>query len=124
VRFPGTLTPAFNLHQLFDVSVLCSVAEGFPNSVLEAMAAARPVVATRVGGVPDAVRDSETGILVPASDPDALAAALRNVLATPERARTFGAAAQAYARAEYDERRIIERLSAWYESLASGAVEA
>jgi glycosyltransferase involved in cell wall biosynthesis len=124
VRFPGTLTPAFNLHQLFDVSVLCSVAEGFPNSVLEAMAAARPVVATRVGGVPDAVRDGETGILVPASDPDALTAALRSVLATPERARTLGAAAQTYARAEYGERRIMERLSAWYESLASGAVEA
>jgi glycosyltransferase involved in cell wall biosynthesis len=104
---------------LFDVSVLCSVAEGFPNSVLEAMAAARPVVATRVGGIPDAVRDGLTGVLVPARDPDALAAALQPLVGTPasERARTLGAAAQVYARAEYQESRLIERLTAWYESL-------
>lgn len=118
VRLPGILTPPFNLHHLFDVSVLCSVAEGFPNSVLEAMAAARPVVATRVGGVPDAVHDGETGVLVPAGDPEALATALGAVLDTPERARTLGTAAQTYARAQYHESRIIERLSAWYESLA------
>jgi glycosyltransferase involved in cell wall biosynthesis len=121
VQLPGILTPPFNLHHLFDVSVLCSVAEGFPNSVLEAMAAARPVVATRVGGVPDAVRDGETGVLVPARDPEALAAALQALLATPERARRLGAAAQLAARAEYHESPIIERLSTWYESLAPGA---
>jgi len=118
VQFPGTLMPPFNLHHLFDVSVLCSVAEGFPNSVLEAMAAARPVVATNVGGVPDAVHDGQTGVLVPAGDPDALAAGLRAVLETPERAQTLGTAAQAFARAEHHESRIIERLMAWYESLA------
>ena len=121
VRFPGTLTPPFNVHHLFDVSVLCSVTEASPNSVLEAMAAARPVIATRVGGVPDVVHDGETGVLVPAGDPDALAAALRAVHDAPERAQALGRAAQAYVRAEHHERRIIERLSAWYESLASGA---
>jgi glycosyltransferase involved in cell wall biosynthesis len=47
VRFPGTLVAPFNVHQLFDVSVLCSVTEGSPNSVLEAMAAGRPVATTR-----------------------------------------------------------------------------
>jgi glycosyltransferase involved in cell wall biosynthesis len=124
IQFPGTLTPPFNLHHLFDVSVLCSVAEGSPNSVLEAMAAARPVVATRVGGVPDAVRDGRTGVLVPAREPEALATALQEVIATPERARQLGAAAQVTARAEYHETRIIERLSAWYESLAPDASEA
>jgi len=121
VRFPGTLTPPFNVHHLFDVSVLCSVTEASPNSVLEAMAAARPVIATRVGGVPDVVHDGETGVLVPAGDPDALAAALRAVHDAPERAQALGRAAQAYVHAEHHERRIIERLSAWYESLASGA---
>lgn len=118
VLFPGTLTPPFNLHQLFDVSVLCSTAEGFPNSVLEGMAAGRPVIATRVGGVPDAIDDGKTGVLVPAGDPEALAAALRGVLDAPERARTLGAAAQAHVREEYHETRTIERLSRWYESLA------
>jgi len=120
VQFPGIVTPSFNLHQLFDVSVLCSVSEGFPNSVLEAMAAARPVVATRVGGVPDAVRDGETGILVPPGDARALATALHLVIDTPQRARLLGVAAQAYVRAEYHESRVIERLSACYEALAWG----
>ncbi|OLB91763.1 MAG: hypothetical protein AUI15_22260 [Actinobacteria bacterium 13_2_20CM_2_66_6] len=121
VQFAGTLTPGFNLNHLFDVSVLCSITEAFPNSVLEGMAAARPVIATRVGGVPDALRDGETGVLVPAGDPGALAAALRAVIAMPARAQALGAAAQAYARAEYHESRIIERLSAWYESLVPAA---
>jgi len=121
VQFPGTLTPPFNLHHLFDVSVLCSVTEASPNSVLEAMAAARPVIATRVGGVPDAVHDGETGVLVPPGDPDALAAALRAVQDAPERAQALGRAAQAYVHAEHLESRIIERLSASYEALASGA---
>ena len=120
VQFPGTLTPTFNLHHLFDVSVLCSVTEAFPNSVLEGMAAARPVIATRVGGVPDAVRDGETGVLIPAGDAEALAAALCAIVGSPERARSLGAAAQAHARAEYHETRVIERLSAWYESLVRG----
>ena len=118
IHLPGTLTPPFNLHHLFDVSVLCSFTEGFPNSVLEAMAAARPVVATRVGGIADALRDNETGVLVAPSDPDALATALAALIAAPERARSLGAAARAHVRAEYHEDGVIERLSAWYESLA------
>ena len=121
IHFPGIITPPFNLHHLFDVSVLCSLSEGFPNSLLEAMAAARPVVATRVGGIPDAVRDGETGVLVPPGDSEAFAAALRAVTETPGRAQTLGAQAQAHVRAEYHESRIISRLTAWYESLAVGA---
>ncbi|HVH68723.1 MAG TPA: glycosyltransferase [Gemmatimonadales bacterium] len=116
-RFPGTITAPFNLHHLFDVSVLCSITEASPNAVLEGMAAARPVIATRVGGVPDLVRDGETGVLVPPGDPPALVAALCAVLEAPERARVLGQAAQTYVRAEHAERRIIERLSTWYESL-------
>jgi glycosyltransferase involved in cell wall biosynthesis len=121
VRFPGTIVPPFNLHRLFDVSVLCSVTEGFPNSVLEAMAAARPVIATCVGGVPDAVHDGETGVLIRPGDPEALAAALRAMVESPERARTLGTTAQAYARSEYHESGVIEQLATWYESLASDA---
>ena len=121
VQFPGTLTPPFNVHQLFDFSVLCSVSEGFPNSLLEAMAAARPVVTTGVGGVRDAVRDGETGVVIPAGDAEALAAALRALIASPDRSRALGAAAQAHARAEYHEALVIPRLAAWYESLLPGA---
>ena len=88
------------------------------------MAAARPVVATRVGGIPDALRDGATGILVPPADPEALGAALRRVLESPDRAQMLGAAARAHARAEYHEDQVLARLCAWYESLAPRPVEA
>lgn len=66
-----------------DVFCLPSFMEGCPNVVLEALATGRPVVATRVGGIPEIVRDGETGLLVPPRDPEALAAALAQALARP-----------------------------------------
>lgn len=76
VHFVGSLPNRPNPHQLLDISVLCSLSEGFPNSIIEAMAAAKPVVATEVGGVPDAVEHEVTGYLVPSQKPEALSAAL------------------------------------------------
>jgi glycosyltransferase involved in cell wall biosynthesis len=118
VRFAGQREPPPNLHSLFDVSVLCSLSEGFPNSVVEAMAAARPVVGTAVGGVPDAVRDGTNGRLVPAGDPSALAAALAPLLRDRELRRRMGAAGQQIARDEYSAATVLPRLSALYNELA------
>lgn len=70
---PGVLASA-------DVFVLSSRSEGFPVSILEAMAAGLPVIATDVGGVAESVVDGETGLLVPPGDPGALAAALERIL--------------------------------------------
>jgi glycosyltransferase involved in cell wall biosynthesis len=66
-----------------DVLCLPSFMEGCPNVVLEALAMGRAVVATRVGGIPEIVRDGETGLLVPPRDPEALADALAQALARP-----------------------------------------
>jgi glycosyltransferase involved in cell wall biosynthesis len=85
-----------------DVFVLPSFVEGLPLTVLEAMAAARPVVASRAGGTPEAVVDGETGVLVPPGDVEALAGALDELLADPERARRLG---------EAGKRRVEERFS-------------
>jgi glycosyltransferase involved in cell wall biosynthesis len=85
-----------------DVFCLPSSAEGLPLVVLEAMAQARPVVATAVGGTPELVVDGETGLLVPPNDVDALAEALGRLLADPELARSFGEAGRARVRAEFD----------------------
>jgi phosphatidyl-myo-inositol dimannoside synthase len=74
--------------------------DGLPVVVLEAMAAGKPVVATAVSGLPLAVADGETGLLVPEKDPAALAAAVTAVLAEPERARRLGEAARARVREE------------------------
>jgi glycosyltransferase involved in cell wall biosynthesis len=74
----------------FDVVVLPSFTEGLPNVVLEASAAAVPVVATAVGGTPEAVDDGETGYLVPPGDADALARRLRDVLGSEAVRRPMG----------------------------------
>jgi glycosyltransferase involved in cell wall biosynthesis len=72
--------------------VVPSTYEGMPMVVLEAMAAGLPVVASRVSGIPEVVGDGETGWLVPPEDPEALAAALAELLADPEEGRRRGAA--------------------------------
>jgi glycosyltransferase involved in cell wall biosynthesis len=64
------------LYSAIDVCVLCSLNEGTPVALIEAMAAEKPVVATRVGGVPDIVEHERTGLIVPARDAAALADAM------------------------------------------------
>ena len=73
-----------------DVFVLASIYEGLPNALLEAMAMGKPVVATRVAGIPDVVADGEMGILVHRRNPHALASAIRTLLVDEERAQEMG----------------------------------
>ncbi len=83
VHFHGFQTDPAMLHRFYvnaDLFVLCSVSEGLGRVVLEAMARGVPVVATRVGGIPDLVRDGETGLLVPPRDPEALAHAMDRII--------------------------------------------
>lgn len=92
VYFAGHRPHQPNLHHLFDISTLTSTDEAFSNSLLEAMAAGNPVVATRVGGTPDAVVDGETGLLVPPEAPGPLAEALERLVTDVELARRLGKA--------------------------------
>jgi L-malate glycosyltransferase len=94
VRFLGERPGVERLLPGMDVFVLSSREEGIANALLEAMAAGLPCVATAVGGTPEVLRDGETGWLVPAADPAALADALADALARPEEARRRGAAAR------------------------------
>jgi glycosyltransferase involved in cell wall biosynthesis len=85
-----------DLYRAADLFVLPAVhdskgnVDGLPNVILEAMASGLPVVASGISGIPLAVEDGLTGLLVPERDPVALAAALRKLLANPELARTMG----------------------------------
>lgn len=93
-----------NLDQLWpnaDLMVLPSFTEGLPNVVLEASAAGVPVVATAVGGTPEAVEDGRTGLLVPPGDPVALSAAVVDLLGDPLRRRKFGLAGRAFVRERF-----------------------
>lgn len=118
VHFAGEVVSRHNLHQYLDVSVLCSLSEGFPNAVIEAMAAAKPVVATPVGGVTDVVRDGVVGILVPAEDPAPLVAALRMLEANPLLRVRMGEAGRELVRTTFHQQTVIEKLSMLYETLA------
>jgi glycosyltransferase involved in cell wall biosynthesis len=83
------------LHAM-DVFVLPSRTEGLPITILEAMAAGKPVVATAVGGIPEVVRDGETGLLAPPSDPGRLAEAVLRLLEAPTLAKAMGGAGRAW----------------------------
>ncbi|MBK7235692.1 MAG: glycosyltransferase [Sterolibacteriaceae bacterium] len=119
VHFAGEVVSSCNLHQFLDVSVLCSSSEGFPNSVIEAMAAARAVVATPVGGVTDAVTDGVTGLLVPVDDPAPIAGALRMLEADPMLRTRLGEASREAVRLKFHQSIVIEKLSTLYERLAN-----
>ena len=88
----GFVADASVYYHLMDVLALPTYREGFPYVPLEAAAAGKPVITTRVTGARDAVIDGETGYLIPPRDPQALAAALSRVLQSPAAARCLGAA--------------------------------
>ena len=102
VHFAGSRDDVARLLPAIDVFVLTSTSECFPISVLEAMACARPAVCSAVGGIPEVIKDGETGYLVPPKDPPQLAARLVRLLQDPLTARRMGRAARARVEAEFD----------------------
>jgi glycosyltransferase involved in cell wall biosynthesis len=104
---PGRLDllPLFQQSSLF---VLSSLREGLPNVILEAMAAGLPVVATRVGGIPEVVDDGRTGLLVPARGAHAMASALDGLLADENLRNTFGKAGRMSVEEKHHCRRAVE----------------
>ena len=100
--FIGRCTDVGTVLSISDVCVLSSSSEGFSNSILEYMAAGRPVVSTDVGGAREAIVHGETGYLVPPGDHEALAGHISSLLLSPEQARAMG---------ERGRRRVSEKFS-------------
>ena len=120
VRFVGSRRDVRAILALTDVVAHPSLQEGFSNAVLEAMAASRPVIAAAVGGNAEAIEDGRTGLLVPARDAAALAGAIRDLAADPERARRIGAAARTRVARCFSPRRMVEEYEDLYERVIAG----
>lgn len=99
--FAGYVRNPAPYYRSMDMQVLPSFKEGMPNAALEGMAAGLPLIASRVGGVPEVVADGLTGILLPAGDEEALARTIVELAADPERARRMGEAGRIRVRAEF-----------------------
>jgi glycosyltransferase involved in cell wall biosynthesis len=102
-----------------DISVLSSHEEGFSNAILESMAAGLPVVATRVGGNPEAIIDGETGWLVPPKKPKELALKIMDLLNDPEKAKKWGEAGRRRVKQNFShEKMVAEYIKLYTESVS------
>ncbi len=117
LRFLGRVDDARPLLAAADVVVNPADAEGLPVVLLEALALGRPVVATAVGGVPTIIRDGETGRLVPAGDPVALAAALAEAITDGAASSRWGTAGAALVAQEYGVDRMVTAFEDIYRRL-------
>jgi glycosyltransferase involved in cell wall biosynthesis len=112
VRFLGHVAPVQPLIERSAIVVVPSLGEGFGMVALEAMERGRPVIAARVGGLPEIVAD--TGVLVPPGEVEPLRAAIVELARDLPRAAELGRAARLRARAEFSEERCIESTEALY----------
>jgi len=109
VIFTGFVDDVPRLMAAFDLFVLPSHREGMPRTVIEAMAAGKPVVATNIRGCREEVVHGGTGLLVPAKDPQALADAIIQILCNPQEAKKMGEAGRKRAEEFFDEQQVLDR---------------
>ena len=121
-RFHGFVPGASERLRDLDVLVQPSRADNFPLAVLEAMAAGLPVVATRVGGIPELVVDGQTGLLVEPESPAALAEALESLAASRDRRLELGRLDRERARQEFSTERMAGRTVALYRDLCASSM--
>ena len=115
-RFAGARRDIPRILPLVDLFVLPSLYEGFGIAILEAMAAAKPVVATAVGGIPEFVVPGETGLLVQPGNPAHLAQAIGSLLRDPERAVRMGARGRERVVAGFQVSTVVRRHEQVYEA--------
>lgn len=117
VVFTGFREDVPQLTQLLDIAVLPSFFEGMGRAVIEAQAAGKPVVGSRVGGIPDLIQDGKTGLLVPAGDVKALADAIEQLYHDPELRKRLGDAAKLAAGSRFDATTMNQQIIQVYQEL-------
>lgn len=119
--FTGYLSQGAVAAQLAEADMLAlpSFAEGLPVVLMEALASGIPVVASQIAGIPELVRNGETGFVVPAGDVETLTARLDQLMSDPELCRRMGAAGRALVRAEHD----ITREAEWLAAIFAGQAD-
>jgi glycosyltransferase involved in cell wall biosynthesis len=120
VLMPGYVAHAGRYLPLLTAYVLASHQEGMPMTILEAMFAGTPIVATRVGAVPEMLGGGDGGALVDRSDPEALAHAIEGLLDAPEAAAAKAAAAQRRANADFSAAAMTRRYADVYDAVVRG----
>ncbi len=108
------------IYEAADILVLPSLREGMPNAILEGMAHELPIVASRVGAIPEMLRHGVDAILVAAGNVAALQLALEDLLRNPGKAKTYGAAAKEALLPRFSVARRIEKMEAIYQELSQG----
>jgi glycosyltransferase involved in cell wall biosynthesis len=121
VLLAGFRPDILSLHKAFDIFVLSSVTEGLGTSLLDAMAASKPIVATTVGGIPEVVVDGKTGFLVPPRDHEAMAAAMIRLLKDGNLRTRMGAAGRARAESRFSAERMVQHTVRVYQRVAMHA---
>jgi glycosyltransferase involved in cell wall biosynthesis len=107
-----------SLHKAFDVFVMSSITEGLGTSLLDAMAAGKPIVATSAGGIPEVVADGETGLLVPPRDHQAMASAIVQLLTDAELRERMGRAGLARVTQKFSAERMVQNTLHVYQRVA------
>ena len=116
--FQRDMAPYFAMARIL---ALPSHSEGSPNVVLEAMAAGLPIAATNVGGVPEILEDGKTGLLLPAGDPAAMAAAIRQLMTDAELGQYLGQSVLAEVRRGYTLESYRHKLVSFYQDTLQDA---
>lgn len=122
IRFLGVREDIPQVMAACDLIALASIREGLPLVVLEAMAAGKPVVATAVGAVSEAVQDGSTGLLVPPDDAASLEIALKGLVTDGERRRMMGERALTRVRSRYSFDRSAEAYRTIYDRVCGGRI--
>jgi sugar transferase (PEP-CTERM/EpsH1 system associated) len=116
IHFLGTRNDIPRLLSMLDIFVLCSLSEGLPLTILEAMAAGKPIVATGVGGIPEVIQDGADGIIIPSDDSDSLAEAIEELLSDDGKRPDMGLKA----RKKFEERFTVQAMVEEYEKIYEG----